>query len=354
MGYNPTWADRHCCGVRFGTIGRHELWPHGSGFTAMKMMPPMQTSSESLEPHWLSRSAFQIVVIVLALIEITLAMALYHQASLWLVIPIVLVISHLMHGSAVGLHEATHGLLRQNRRFNEFDGVLLGVFSFMSFSLYRAAHQTHHAYFATERDEELWPFVFPEVPRWARVLAALSELTMGLFFTPLLFLRAFLRTGSPIRSKKVRRRIWMELALMVVVWGVILTAVSLAGVWSYFLWMYAVPAFVAANLQTWRKYIEHVGLTGSTVNSATRNIVATGWWGRLVAFTLLHEPFHGVHHLHVGLPHAHLPTLADELLPMMQDERPPFKSYGHAMMDMIRCLRDPRVGAQWNSAPRPS
>ena len=49
------------------------------------------------------------------------------------------------------------------------------------------------------------------------------------------------------------------------------------------------------NLQSWRKYIEHVGLLGNTVNSSTRSIVAQGWPGRLFAFTLLHEPFHGLH-----------------------------------------------------------
>ena len=306
----------------------------------------------TIEPHWVSRSAFQIVVFLFLFTEIGLATVLHSGASLWFALLLVLLASHLMHGAAVGFHEATHGLLRQNRRFNEFDGVLLGVFSFMSFSLYRAAHQTHHAYFATERDEELWPFVFTNTPRWARVLAAVLELTLGLFFTPFLFLRSFLRAGSPIRSKKVRRRIWMELALMVVVWTGIVAAVSYAEVWRYFVWMYLVPAAVAANLQTWRKYIEHVGLTGGTVNSATRNIVSEGWWGRVVAFTLLHEPFHGVHHLHVGLSHAELPQRVAELQPASPDERPPFPSYRHAMMDMLRSLANPRVGAHWQISTR--
>ena len=63
----------------------------------------------------------------------------------------------------------------------------------MSFSLYRAAHQLHHAYLATERDEELWPFVIPGMPRWVRILAAFLELGLGLLFTPFLFVRTFLR-----------------------------------------------------------------------------------------------------------------------------------------------------------------
>ena len=179
-----------------------------------------------------------------------------------LAVPLVLLISHLMHGQLIGFHEASHGLLRKNRRLNEFDGVLIGTFSFVSFSLYRAAHQTHHMHLGTERDEEFWPFVHPEISRPARVLAAFLELNAGLLFTPVIFLRTFLRHDSPIRSKKVRRRIWAELALMAIVWTCFLSAIHHFGVWQYFLLMYLAPAGIAANLQSWRKYIEHVGLTG--------------------------------------------------------------------------------------------
>jgi fatty acid desaturase len=281
-------------------------------------------------------------------------MVLENGASRWFAVPLVLIISHLMHGAAVGFHEASHGLLRKNRRFNEFDGVLIGLMSFMSFSLYRAAHQSHHAHFATEKDEELWPFVFTTTPRWARILAAVLELTCGLLFTPFLFLRTFLRKGSPIRNKRVRKRIWKELGLIVVIWTGIFIAVSHFQLWTYFLWMYLIPTFIAGDLQSWRKYIEHVGLTGNTANSGTRNIVARGWGGRLMAFSLLHEPFHGLHHLHVGLPHAELPKLAPELEPQNPDEIHPFPSYRHALMHLICSLSDPRVGAQWRQSNPPS
>ncbi len=315
----------------------------------MSTMQTRESRSEPHEPHWLSRSAFQIVIIFFFITEIALAYLLQNGVSLWLTVPVVLLASHLMHGAAVGFHEATHGLLRKNRKFNEFDGVLLGVFSFMSFSLYRAAHQLHHMHLASERDEELWPFVHPGMPRWARILAAVIELTLGLAFLPFLFLRIFLRSGSPIRSKKVRRRIWSELALIVVVWTVVFSAIAHWDAWRYFMWMYLVPAALAANLQSWRKYIEHVGLEGNTANSSTRSIVARGWTGRLVAFTLLHEPYHGLHHMHAGLPHAELPRLAAELEPKAAEERPPYPSYRHALKDLLHKLADPRVGAQWRA-----
>jgi fatty acid desaturase len=222
----------------------------------------------------------------------------------------------------------------------------------MSFSLYRAAHQLHHAYLASERDEELWPFVHPQMPRGVRVLAAVLELTMGLLFTPYLFVRTFLRAGSPIRNKKLRRRIWTEFAVTAVIWTAILTAVAVFDAWKYFLWLHLIPAWLAANMQSLRKYVEHVGLTGSTVNSSTRSIVAEGWVATFLNFTLLHEPYHGVHHWRSGLPHPELPDHAAALKPIVDAERPPFRSFGAAVHDLFINLADPRVGAQWRGAAR--
>lgn len=304
--------------------------------------------SEPHEPHWISRAAFPVISAALVLTQVLLGVALSRDA-IWLAVLLVLLVSHLMHGQLIGFHEASHGLLRKNRRLNEIDGILIGIFSFMSFTLYRAAHQTHHMHLGTQRDEELWPFVIPGTPRWGRILAAVLELSIGILFTPFIFMRTFFRSGSPIRSKKVRRRIWAELALTAAVWGALLSAVAWLDAWKYFLWMYLVPAVIAGNMQSWRKYIEHVGLTGSTVRSATRSIIADSLFGRFMSFTLLHEPYHGVHHQRAGLTHAELPLYAEDLQPTEPDEHPPFPSYRHALADLLRSLADPRVGAQWHA-----
>ena len=311
-------------------------------------MNPDDTAIESHEPHWISRAAFPVLAALFFLTQAALVFALYRD-NYWLVVPLALIASHLMHSLLIGFHEASHGLLRKSRLLNEIDGLIIGVFSLMSFSLYRAAHQLHHAYLASERDEELWPFVHPHIPRWARVLAAFLELTLGLLYTPFLLLRSFLRTGSPIRSRKVRRRIWAELALTTGVWTGTLWAIAQWEAWSYFLCMYLAPAFLAGNLQSWRKYIEHVGLTGSTIKSATRSIIPESRLGRLFAFTLLHEPYHGVHHQQVSLSHAELPQHASSLQPTVPEEHPPYRSYRHALADLICCLADPRVGPQWRT-----
>jgi hypothetical protein len=154
------------------------------------------------------------------------------------------------------------------------------------------------------------------------------ELSAGLAFTPFLFWSVFFRKGSVVRSRKVRRRIWTELVLMVAVWTVILSAVASWHVWTYFFWLYLAPGIIAGNLQSWRKYIEHVGLGGHTAKSATRSIIADTWAGRLLSLTLLHEPFHAVHHLRVALRHPELPRHAALLVPTVAVMRPRFPTTG--------------------------
>jgi fatty acid desaturase len=310
----------------------------------------IEAVEEKYEPHWASRSAFQLLVFAMVANQLTLFAALYHGWT-WAVVVLILTGSHFMHGVLIGFHEASHGLLRENRKFNEFDGVLIGVLSLTSFSLYRAAHQSHHAYLSTERDEELWPFVQTSSPRGWRVTFAILELTFGLFFTPFIFMRTFLRKNSPIRNKRVRRRVWAEYALTASFWTTVLILVAHFGVWKYFLCLYFFPAFIAANLQSWRKYIEQVGMTGSTINGCTRSIITPTWMGRLVAFTLLHEPFHGVHHRHAGLPHSELPGRLEVLQPKEPDDLPPFPSYRHAFVHLLKNLANPKVGSQWLREP---
>ena len=323
-------------------------------FSAPETLESLRHVAEEYEPihkHWVSRAAFPLIVLGLVLSQTAIGFSV-HYGWIWLGVPAVILASHFMHGALIGFHEASHGMLRKSRLLNDIDGVLAGTLSFMSFTLYRVAHQTHHAHLGTERDEELWPFVIVDSPRWFRRLIAFIELNAGLAFTPYLFARMFLRKGSFIKNRKVRRRIWAEFGIMAIFWATVISAVSYWNVWSYFLWVYLVPGIIAGNLQSWRKYIEHVGLRGHTPNSATRNIVTHSWAGRLMSLTLLHEPFHGVHHWKAGLPHTELPMNAELLVPKEEGEVPPFPNYRSALMDLLRNLSDPRSGSHWPDAKR--
>ncbi len=310
----------------------------------------MSVTTLSSRKEQITATAFFTDSAILIAIQAVIGICVHH-GWFWAVAALILPASHFMHGTLIAFHEASHGLLRKSRLLNEIDGVFIGIFSFTSFSLYRAAHQTHHAHLGSERDEELWPFVRTEISRPTRIFAAVLELTVGILFTPFLFYRTFLREGSPIRSRKIRRRIWMEIGGVILAWITIFSLVAYFDVWIYFLSIFALPAIVAGNLQSWRKYIEHVGLTGDTVNSSTRNVVPRTRLGRWLAFTLLHEPYHGVHHQKSGLPHEQLPEHVGDLEPRTPAELAPFPSYTSALQHLLKNLKDPRVGAQWRAIP---
>ncbi len=312
------------------------------------LVPPVVAPAEDDHgnTHWVTRAAFPLLSACLTVSQIALGFA-YYYGLYWLCVPLVLLASHFMHGLLIGFHEASHGHLRKSRFLNEVDGMIIGIFSFMSFSLYRAAHQKHHSHLATERDVELWPFVSVGTPRWARRLAAAIELNIGILFTPFLFIRVFLQKDSFIKNKRVRRRIWQEYGLIAAVWAIVFTAVSLFHVWDYYLWVFLLPGVIAGNLQSWRKYIEHVGLTGDTARSATRSIVADSWSGRLLSLTLLHEPLHGIHHVKMSLPYDELPNYTQMLDPDDEGDIPPFPNYRSALLHLLRNLSDPKSGSHW-------
>jgi fatty acid desaturase len=178
-------------------------------------------------------------------------------------------------------------------------------------------------------------------------LAAGAELIFGLFYTPFLFARSFLRQGSPVQNRRVRLRIWAEFVAMTLIWTGVVTAVAASGLGKFLVLMYLIPALLAGFMQSLRKYIEHVGLVGATPIGSTRSIIFSGILGRVLSFSLFHEPYHGVHHVYARLPHSYLPLLTSVLTPTNEEEHPAFPNYRSALWDMLSTLRDPRVGAQW-------
>ncbi len=265
-----------------------------------------------------------------------------------LAIPATLLVAHLMHSQLLAFHEAAHGVLCPKRWLNELIGILIGTFHFIGLSLFRAVHHTHHAYLGTEKDEQLWPFVNPRTPRWLRRLAAALELTLGMFFDVVQFWRAFLRKGTTVHNPAVRRRIWAETAFTVSFWGLALGAIALWGTGKWLLVLYMIPALVAGSMHSWRKYIEHMGLTGSTVMGLTRTVVPQGRMGRFLAFSMFNIPYHGVHHYYARMPQAFLPRFASVLTPQTPEEQTIYPTYWSAFWAMLPALADPRVGPQWN------
>jgi fatty acid desaturase len=268
-----------------------------------------------------------------------------------LAIPAVLLLAHLAHSQLLAFHEAAHGVLCPKRWLNELIGMGLGTLHLVGLSLFRAVHHTHHAYLGTEKDEQLWPFVQPRTPRWLRRGAAAFELCFGMLFDLIQFWRAFLRRGSLVTNPAVRRRIWLETAFTATVWGSILTVTFGWGTGKWLCVLYVIPALLAGAMHSWRKYIEHLGLTGSTVTGLTRTIVPQRPLGRLLAFTMFNINYHGVHHYYPRMPQTALPGFTGVLTPQGPTEPPVYPSYWSAFWAMLPTLADPKIGPQWNAQP---
>lgn len=262
---------------------------------------------------------------------------------------------HIGHSKLISFHEASHGTLCKNRLMNEAQGIFLGCIMMVPLSSYRLLHCLHHAYIGSERDLEMWPFVNTRVGRGWRILAAVGELCFGLLYTPIVFLHGVLAAKSIPRNQL--RRIKWEYALCVAFWGVILTTIHLMGWWTMFLVGYVGPAAVAGNLQSLRKFTEHVGLFGNTILTVTRTVVDKSSVGSLLSESMLHIDYHGVHHRYAKIPYYNLPTATDYCFAEDVPKLPVFPSYLAAMWDMVKSLGNPRIGAQWlktNIQPSPT
>jgi len=91
-------------------------------------------------------------------------------------------------------------------------------------------------------------------------------------------------------------------------------------------------------MQSFRKYVEHVGLTGSTVNSSTRSIVAEGWVARSLISRCSTSRITVVHPLAFrAAARNYLGTLPRSNRTWEQ-ERPPFRTFGAALHDLFIIL----------------
>jgi fatty acid desaturase len=171
---------------------------------------------------------------------------------------------------------------------------------------------------------------------------------LGFVCTPVVFLRGVLAARNMPRP--TRRRVAAEYALCAAGWGLVLGAVGYLGAWVAFVVGYLIPSLLAGNLQSFRKFTEHLGLLGHDVPSTTRTVVDPSWPGRALSASMLHIDLHGPHHRRAKIPHFRL----REATPLVYEPelREParanvFRSYPAAVWAMLRTLGDPRVGAQW-------
>ncbi|MEZ6073520.1 MAG: fatty acid desaturase [Pirellulales bacterium] len=252
------------------------------------------------------------------------------------------------HAILMSFHEAAHGNLGPGRWGNDLRGMILGWFAFVPLSAYRLVHGLHHRHLAEAADAELWPYCDPTVPNWFRRLMVWAELFLGMFVTPIVYLRGVLHAGAV--SQRQRREIVRDYLVMFAFWGFFAAAVTWQGAWGTFLAVFVPPVYLAGVLQTLRKFTEHLGLLGNTPETAARTIVDRSLVGRFLSATMLNVTYHTAHHRDASLPYFELPRATEEARAVDPSGNPIFTSYWQGFLDMLPAIANPRVGGQWLDA----
>jgi fatty acid desaturase len=62
---------------------------------------------------------------------------------------------------------------------------------------------------------------------------------------------------------------------------------------------------------------------------------------------MLYNDYHGTHHRYAKIPYYYLPNATPYTLAGASEPCPVYPSIVSASLDMLRCLRDPKIGPQW-------
>jgi len=260
----------------------------------------------------------------------------WNDATPWLVAALTAATSAMMFCWTSALHEAAHQTLFRDRGLSIFSGRVLGTLMFTPYTAYREVHIRHHAYLNTPRDWELWPYCDPNASLTFRRAFVWFDLLCGIVAGPITYGRIYFHKDSPIKSPAIRRTIRYEYLVIIAGWGAVWTYVSLAGIWPMHLRGVILPMYVAALMQTGRKFTEHLGMASFDPLLGTRTVLPRKWLLRLSSFLNFDIFIHGPHHRHPRLTHTTLEAKLDEYRGANPGTQyPTYERYWQAMLAML-------------------
>ncbi|MBX3427430.1 MAG: fatty acid desaturase [Pirellulales bacterium] len=271
----------------------------------------------------------------------------------WLAAIMALFTATMMFCWTSALHEAAHQTLWKSRFWSVLWGRLLGAFMFTPYTTYREAHIRHHAYLNSPRDWELWPYTDPDASLAFRRAFVWFDLLAGVIAGPIIYGRIYFSAKSPIKSPAIRQTIRWEYVGIVALWSVIWGVVACLGWWPRHARCVLLPMYLAALMQTGRKFTEHLGMASFDPLLGTRTVLPRKWLLRLSSFLNFDIFIHGPHHRHPRLVHTQLESKLDEYRGANPETTyPAYERYWKATLAMLPCLwRNPGCGVNAGAAP---
>jgi len=267
--------------------------------------------------------------------------------NLWAAAALVAFTTSMMFCWTSILHEAAHHTLWPSQAWNVWSGRILGTLMFTPYTVYREVHIRHHAYLNTPRDWELWPYSDPHAPLAFRRAYVWFDLLCGILSGPLIYSRIYFHRESPVTAPGLRREIRYEYLAIACLWGLVWTVVTWRGVWPIHLRGVLLPMYLAALLQTGRKFTEHLGMKSIDPLLGTRTVLPRALLMKACSYFNFDIFVHGPHHRHPRLTHGTLePKMRAYCSEHPDITYPVYGRYWQAVRDMLpSMLINPACGA---------
>ena len=247
-------------------------------------------------------------------------------------------------------HELVHENLMFGPRASRILGTVIGTCIGIPHSVYREVHMRHHAYLNTPLDFELWPYSDPHASLGFRRVFVWFDMLCGSLATPLIWSRICFSAASPV-SEQIRSRMRREYALIAVTFS----ATVALGTWMHLsgrvefraeTLLFALPPLLAANCNSVRKLMEHIGTSSFDPLLGTRTVVGDRMVTRLLSYFDFDIAVHGPHHRHPNLPHTELKSRMQEIQADHPETAfPVYHSFTSALLATFRtAIRNPAVG----------
>lgn len=247
-------------------------------------------------------------------------------------------------------HELIHHNLPLGPKATRVIGEIIGTAIGIPYLVYREVHMRHHAYLNTPLDIELWPYSHPQASLGFRRSFLWFDMLCGSLATPIIYGRICFSSDSPC-PENLKRAMRRSYLMMFVVWAAIIGGMTWLGMTGRRQFrveglIFLLPFLLAANLNSIRKIMEHLGTASYDPLHGTRTVVGSSWLTRILSFFDFDLSIHGPHHRFPKLSHHQLAERMEEIQQASPDVRyPVFQSFSAALRDTFRTvIANPAVG----------
>jgi fatty acid desaturase len=250
--------------------------------------------------------------ILISYLIIYLSIYLTLNISNWFYLLALVFIGSRQHALGLLGHEASHGILFANPKFNTFMGKYFCHYPVLvSHQRFKIQHLLHHRFLGGKQDPDLgFYFDYPQKKKVILKRIFWMSLTGQYIFTFAEYYNGF---HIPLFSRRkfnlVGKSDHKELLTF---WFILISILLYYKLFIYFFLFWFLPLFIWLPWIIFKVSLEHAPITISNSPFGNSRSIISYKWLEFLLFPL-HINYHCEHHLFSWIPHYHLPNVAKKL-----------------------------------------